>query len=358
MNQKLTAILGLLLALSLVSCATAQETTTPDTTTPDQTQTETPTPDPSPDQPTTPEGDPIEVLMLTGPTGMGAAKLMTDAQEGTTAQNYNFTTVDANDQVSAMLISGEADIAAISTSVAATLYNKGQEIQILAVNTLGVLYLLEKGGEEIQSLADLRGKTIWTTGQGANPEYILNHLLVESGLTPQTDVTIEYMTAQEVATKMATEDKGIAMLPVPASTALLLADDGVREAIDLSAEWTKFTETELPMGAVVARTEFIEEHPEEVELFLEEYKDSIAYMANPQHLSALEGEENPAEMVANFSITPSVAVATKALPKANITYREGAAMQSSLQLYFGILYNANPDSIGGGLPYDDFYYGG
>lgn len=306
---------------------------------------------------TTTDETTLEVVMLSGPTGMGAAKLMTDAQNGQSEQSYHFTTVDANDQVTAMLISGEADIAAISTSVAATLYNKGQEIEVLAVNTLGVLYMLEKGGEEISTMADLRGKTIWTTGQGANPEYILNHLLTQSGLDPETDVTIEYMTAQEVSTKMATEESGIAMLPVPASTALMLKDDGVREALDLSLEWARLAESELPMGAVVARREVIENYPEKVELFLKEYQASIEYMTNLENL-AQGGAGNPTEMVTEFGITPSTAVAMEALPKANITYMDGASMKSNLQLYFSVMFQANPDSVGGGLPYDDFYYGG
>lgn len=294
----------------------------------------------------------VNLVMLTGPTGMGAAKLIADNEAGQTLNPYNVTMLSANDQAVAMLTSGEADIVALSTSVAATLYNKTSDISMLAVNTLGVLYILEKGNDTedaLVSVEDLRGKTIWTTGQGANPEYILHKLLTQAGLDPETDVTIEWMTAEEVSAKMISAESGVAMLPVPASTALCLKDDTVVEAIDLSSEWDRLVGSSLPMGCVVVRNEFLNAHPDVVASFLVDYEMSILYM--------LEEGDDQAQLVADAEITPSVAVAEEALPKANLTFVTGSDMQAMLRSYYVVLYQANTDSIGGGQPYDDFYFG-
>ncbi len=289
----------------------------------------------------------LHLTMLTGPTGMGAAKLITDAQAGTTALDYTVEILEANDQVAALLTSGETDIAALSTSVAATLANKGVELSVLAVNTQGVLYLLEKG-ETITTLEDVAGKTIYATGQGANPEYILNALLENAGLTPGTDVTIEWLTAEEVAAKMVTEDAGICMLPVPATTALMLKDQGIREALNLNTLWAQHFSPVLPMGCVVVRTAFLQEQPQAVATFLEEYEASITYM--------LEEGGDQAQLIADLGITPSVEVATAALPSANIIFHTGRGMKADLELYYSKLFQADPASIGGGIPFDSFFY--
>lgn len=185
--------------------------------------------------------------------------------------------VTENSEATALLSNGEADIAAVATNVASNFYHKTDgSIQMLAVNTMGVLYILEKG-DSIQSMADLQGKTIYATGQGANPEYILNYLLTQNGLDPAADVTIQWLTAQEVTANMLSAEDGVCMLPVPAATALLMKDPGVRQALDLSAEWDAVSSTPLPMGCIVARREFVEEHPEAVDAFLDLYGDSISF---------------------------------------------------------------------------------
>ena len=202
-----------------------------------------------------------DFMVLSGPTGVGAAKLMADNEA---AEFYDkvaaSATVEADNQaVSSALINGDADIAAVATNVAATLVNKNPEsIQVLAVNTLGVLYILEKG-DTVTSMADLAGKTVYATGEGANPEYVLNYLLTENGVDP-ADVDIQWMTAQEVTAQMVSSEDGICMLPVPAATALMIQDSGVREALSLSEEWSTVSDGELAMGCIVARTDYIEEN--------------------------------------------------------------------------------------------------
>ena len=220
----------------------------------------------------------VDFMVLSGPTGVGAAKLLSDNDAGTTLNDYNAEVVTENGQIQTALTSGEVDIAAIATNVAANLAAQSDgSIQMLAVNTLGVLYILDKN-VGVTSLADLSGKTIYTTGKGANPEYILNYLLTQNGVDPATDVTIEWLTAEEVSAKMISSDSAVCMLPVPAATALLAKDSAVKQAISLSDAWDELGNGSLAMGCVVARTEFIEENPQAVADFLTEYEASINYM--------------------------------------------------------------------------------
>ena len=225
------------------------------------------------------------IMVLSGPTGVGAAKLMADNEA---AEFYDkvaaSATVEADNQaVSSALINGDADIAAVATNVAATLVNKNPEsIQVLAVNTLGVLYILEKG-DTVTSMADLAGKTVYATGEGANPEYVLNYLL--------------------------SSEDGICMLPVPAATALMIQDSGVRQALSLTDEWSSVSDGELAMGCIVARTDYIEENPQGVEAFLAAYQDSIEYMSNPDNLDAAAG------LVAQYGITANANIAKAAIPQ-------------------------------------------
>ena len=290
-------------------------------------------------------------MVLSGPTGVGAAKLLAD-EEGKSAGRVIVSSDVAaeNKEVTDALVNGDADIAAIATNVAANLYAKSDgAIQVLAVNTLGVLYILEKG-DTIQSMADLRGKTVYATGQGANPEYVLNHLLTENGVAP-AEVDIQWMTAQEVTAQMVSGDSAICMLPVPAATALMMKDQGVRQALSLSDEWDKLGQGSLAMGCVVGRTQFIEEHPETVDAFLDLYGDSITFMSD-EH-----GVAGAAALVGELGITANEQIAQKAIPQCNLTFLTGADMKATLEEYYQVLFQADPASIGGSMPYDAFYYG-
>ena len=290
------------------------------------------------------------LMVLSGPTGVGAAKLMADADAGTPAATVEVVT--DNTQVQNALINKDADIAAIATNAAANLYaQSGGSIQVLAVNTLGVLYILEKG-DTVHNMADLAGKTLYAPSntKGANPEHILNHLLEGNGVDP-ADVTIEWLTPQEITAKMTSSDGGICMLPVPAATALLVKDSSVREAISLSDAWQDLEGSPLPMGCVVARTEYIEQNPQGVEAFLSAYEASIDYISDPANSA------DASALVARYEFAPNDKVAAKAIPQCSLTFVTGQEMKTTLEDYYTILFQVEPKSIGGGLPYDSFYYG-
>ena len=300
----------------------------------------------------TPTTDLPDFMVLSGPTGVGAAKLMADNETAADEDKViaSATVVADNQEVNDALISGNADIAAIATNVAATLSAKTDgAIQVLAVNTLGVLYILEKG-DSVNSMADLAGKTVYATGQGANPEYVLNYLLTQNGVDP-ADVDIQWMTAQEVSAKMTSSEQAICMLPVPAATALMIQDSSVRQAVSLSDEWDALGQGSLAMGCVVARTEYVEENPQAVENFLTAYEASINYMKDEANA------DQASQMVAQYEITPNAKVAAAAIPQCNLTYLAGQEMRSTLEQYYQVLFQADPAAIGGSMPYDSFYYG-
>ena len=341
-NRLLALALGLVL---LCSCTPKASTPTPG---PDPTAVPTTTPDPE-------TSIPVKVAMLKGPTGLGAAKMMEDTTpvEG---YEYQFEVYSDPTQVVAAL-QGEVDIAALPTNLASTLYHKTDGgIQLLALNTYGVLYILEKG-DSIRSVADLEGKTIHAYGQGANPEFVLNYLLEENGLDPETDVDLRwYASTDEVTTLMASGEGEVCMLPVPAATGLLMKKDEIRSALDLTEEWEAVgAEGVLTMGCLVARTGFVKEHPQAVEHFLTEYEASIAFMSDPANL-ALSSNDNPALLAEKYGIVPNGDVALRAIPNANLCFVTGADMMVGIQGYYQVLFQADPKSIGGSIPDGDFYY--
>lgn len=290
------------------------------------------------------------VVGLVGPTGVGLVGLMQDQEAGNTQVDYTFTLETAPDSVVAKVSSGEVDIAAVPTNLAVSLYNKTNGgVKMLAINTEGVLYVVENG-ESITSVADLKGKTIYSTGQGANPEYVLRYLLTQNGIDPDTDVTIEFLTEnEELAAKLAKGEAEVALVPEPLCTTVLTKNEALRVALSASDAWTETgADSTLLMGCVIARTEYIEAHPQAVATFLSEYKASIE--------RAKSDIPGTAELCEQFGVIAAKAIAEKALPRCNLTFLSGADMKPAIEGYYQVLFDANPKSIGGKLPDDAFYY--
>lgn len=337
MKTLLAAVLAGALSLSLAACSG------PKTAKPTQ-------------QPTQEvfQGEDVRLAVLSGPTGIGAAKLLTDSDKDDTVNHYTYTVASDNNEVVAGLTAadGEYDIAMVASNVAANLYNKTQgDVNILALGTQGVLHILEgSNGTAIQSMKDLKGKTIYATGQGANPEYILRHLLTENGLDPDKDVEIVFADATEISAKLISGEIETAMLPVPAATAAIAKSQGsVRDAIDLTSAWNDLDNgSQLIMSAVVARADFLAEHPQAVDAFLEEYEASVTYVK--------ENPEQAGQLVADLGIAPSAAIAQKAIPQCNLVFLSGADMKPAISGYYEVLYSIDPTAVGGKLPDDNIYY--
>lgn len=296
----------------------------------------------------------MNIVALKGPTAMGMTSFMEQVESGAiTDYGYDFSIVAAVDEVTPMIVKGEADIAAVPANLASVLYNNTQGgVQVMAVNTLGVIYIVGTG-EEISSAEELKGKTIYASGKGATPEYALNYILSENGIDPSADVTIEWKSEHaECLSALLADEDAVAMLPQPFVTTAQMKNDKINVMMDLTKEWDKLQEgkeqpSALLTGVVVVRKEFAENHPEAVAAFLEHYEESVAFVnAN---------NEEAAELIGKYEIVPAE-VAKKALPACNITYIDGEEMKEKLSGYLGVLFEQNPKAVGGALPSDDFYY--
>lgn len=286
----------------------------------------------------------IRIAALKGPTGMGMVKLA-DKQN---YPNYTVSIEASPDALNPRIISGEVDVAAVPVNLASVLYNKlDGDISVLAVSTLGVLYVVE-AGSEVNSVADLAGKTVYATGQGATPEYILNYLLDKNGVAGSVEVNYVGEHAA-LATMLADGSAEIGMLPEPNVTSTLAGNDDLRIALNLTEEWNKVCSTELVQGVVIARKSFVNEHPEAIEQFLREYEKSSAF--------ANENIDEAAKLIVDVGILGNVEIAKKAIPNCNISFSKGEAMHKAVEGMLAVLFEANPKSIGGKLPDKDFYYG-
>ena len=290
----------------------------------------------------------IRIGSLKGPTTMGMVKLLSDNEAGLTAVKYESTVVANATELMPLFLRGELDVLALPVNAGAVLYNKSQAgATLLAVNTLGVLYIVEKGGETVQSVADLKGKTIYATGKSTTPEYALSYLLAENGLDIATDVTMEWKSeASEVVAQMATLDSAVALLPQPFVTVAQTKVEGLRVALDMTAEWANVGST-LITGGLIIRTAFLNEHPEAVKTFLEEYAASTQYVN--------ENVEEAAALVEQY-IGVAAGVAKKAIPACNIVCMTGEEMKAAAEKYLTVLFELNPDAVGGAMPEESFYY--
>ncbi len=287
---------------------------------------------------------PMNVVALSGPTGIGMAKLAADGKEN---GKYNVTFASAPDEITGLIVNGEVDVACVPTNLAAALYAKTNgSISVTAVTTMGVLYLLDKTGE-IESIADLEGKTVGATGQGSNPEYILNYILAENGLTVGENVNVNfYGEHAELASLMISGEVDIAMLPVPFATQVEGKIEGIN-VLNLQDEWNKVCDTALAQGVVIVRNEYLENNKEQFDAFLDDLKASTEYAVNDV--------EGAAQLCGDLGIIAQE-VALKAIPYCNLTFSEGAEMKATVSAFLQVLFDANPKATGGSLPGDEFYY--
>ena len=289
----------------------------------------------------------INIACMKGPTGIGMIKLIADSDEGKTENKYNYSIVGTADEIATKLLKDELDIAAVPCNLASVLYNKsGGEIITLGINTLGVLYIVE-AGDSITSVNDLKGKTIYSTGQGTTPEYTLRFLLSSAGLDPDKDVDIQFKSeAPEVLAALKQDNTAVAMLPQPYATVALNNDENMRLALDVTEEWEKYCDDTVVTGVLVARKSFIKDNKDALKSFMTEYKASTTY--------ANTNVDETAALLEKYDIFKA-AIAKKAIPYCNVTLITGEEMKTKAMSYLKVLLNENPASIGGKLQEGMFY---
>ena len=326
MKKGISLLLAVLLVLSLVACGANTDETASDTKTV------------------------VRMATLKGPTGIGTAKLWADDDAGKAKNDYTVTLCTDPTEVLNGVVEGSYDVAAVPLNMASVLYNKlNGGVQILAINTLGTLYMLAT--QELADISALEGKTIVTAGQGATPEYVLNYLLEKNGLTDK--VTVEFKSEHaEVATLAAAagaDEQTVYMLPEPNVTATLIKNQALKTVLDVSSAFESASGVSLAMGCIVAKKEFVEQNQAAIDAFLTEYKASVEYTAT--------NLDDTATLCETYGIIPKAAVAKQAIPRCSITCVTGADMQKIAMENLNVLLAANPKAIGGALPADDFWYG-
>ena len=316
MKKALIICLSLILTFSMIACAKTQQNN---------------------EQP----AEPVRVAALAGPTGMGLAYMMQDMQDRYTVELFT-----APDQVTAKIINGEVDIAAVPINLASVLCKKTEgKVNVIAINTLGVLYVLENGNT-INSIADLAGKTIWSTGEGSTPEYILNYLLEANGLTDS--VKVEYISDNaELIAKLADGSAEVALLPEPHVSIATAQNENVRVALKVNDLWSEKNDTKLLQGVYIVRSDYLASNKEQVDAFLKDAAESAKKVVS---------EEDAAAVVVAQGIIGKEPIAKRAIPNCNITLITGSEMKVSVSAMLKVLFDANPKSIGGAMPGDDFYY--
>ena len=290
----------------------------------------------------------VRIGALKGPTSMGMAQMLKDTADGNS--NYQFTIAGAPDEIMALLVKGELDVAAVPSNLASVLYNNTNGgVKVAMINTLGILYVVE-AGDTVNSVADLKGRTVYSSGKGATPEYSVDYILSQNGIDPETDVTVEFKSEHtELAAALQSGTADLAVLPEPFVTTVLAGNDNLRVALNLNEEWDKVSDgSGMVTGVLVVRSEFAEQHPDELTALLEAYEQSVNFV-----------NENPAEAAAIIEQNgiAKAAVAEQAIPKCNIVFISGNEMRTKVEGFLEILFDMNPKAVGGALPGDDFYYG-
>lgn len=293
----------------------------------------------------------VRVGSLKGPTSMGLVSLMDKASKGETANVYEFTMAGKADELVGKIANGDLDIALVPANVASVLYNKTQgNVTVLDINTLGVLYVVASD-DSITSMADLKGRSIYMTGKGTTPEYVMNYLLKGNGLST-SDVDLQFKSeATEVASLLKEDSSAIGVLPQPFATAACIQNPDLKTVLDLTEQWNllnKDTGSMLVTGVTLVRSDFLRENQAPVAEFLEEHAQSALF--------ATEHVEEAAELIAAQGIVEKAPIAQKALPYCNIMCLTGQEMKDALSGYLSTLMEQDPKSIGGQLPGDDFYY--
>ncbi len=292
----------------------------------------------------------IRVGGMKGPTSMGLLFLQEKDAKAEAIEDYEFKMVTAADELLPLMIKGEMDIALVPANVAAILYQKTEgQVSVIDINTLGVLYMVS-GDAGIQSVNDLKGKTIYLTGKGTTPDYVLNYILSANNMLEE--VKLEYKSeATEVAALLAEQPEAIGLLPQPFVTVACMQNDKLQVVLDMNEEWTRLQGEDgsrMVTGVTVVRNEFLEKYPNAVKNFLQEHKES----AEAINKDAKKG----AELVVNAGIIAKAPVAEKAIPKCNITFIAGEEMKQALSGYLEVLFEQNPTAVGGKLPEDGFYF--
>ncbi len=351
-NRIFALLLAAVMALGLVGCRSTADPTTAPSTEPSTAASVEPSTEPSVE----PSEDPvvpanIRIAAMKGPTALGLLELMQRSDNAETTDSYEFTLAGAPTEVTGDIIQGNFDVAVVPTNLVATLYNKTEgKVKLVANVTLGTLYLVTTR-DDISSVADLADRTVWSTGQGSTPEYAINYILGAAGISDS--VTVNYAEeASEVAGLFASGECDTAVLPQPFVASLLKQNENVHVALDLTEEWQAVSSngSGLVMSGVLVQQAFIDEHPDAFKRMMADYEQSVRWVTDEANIDGAAG------LAVSYGIVGAAPIAKAALPECNIVFESGESMKMLSSGFIQVLFESNPQSVGGQLPGDDFYY--
>lgn len=289
----------------------------------------------------------INVMVLPGTTGLSLVKLLED-QPGLGGVAADYSVIKTPELMTARIIAGEADIAALPTNTAAILYNKGVAVQLAAVTNWGVNYVIGRDAS-VRTWADLKGKDLALTGRGATPEILFRHFAAANGVNPDADVRVQYCQTAAELTQLALAGRAdLAVLPEPWVTEALRKDPSLKVLLDFQAEWRRLEKRDesYPQSCLVIRADLAKTGNRAVQEFLRLAAEASDWVnAHPSEAGRL----------AEKYVQISAEAARDAIPRCNLRFVEASRAQAEIDYYLRRLFAFDPQSVGGRLPDARFY---
>lgn len=297
---------------------------------------------------------PVTVAVLAGPSGIPSAYLVENVPSLSGAEIVYEKYAAAN-LLLPKLIKGEVDVGFLPPNVAAKAFtsSNGALVQ-LGVAGNGMISLISTDSA-LSRFEDLRGKTVAVAGQGATPEYVLRYILAQKGIaigSGQDAVDLDFSIPNvEIAAAVISGKVSYAVVPEPFSTVATEKSKGaVRRVFDLQAEFSAAGAPvkTYPMTLIVANAQFAKQNPQFVRAFQQAYNEAQQWTKeHPQEAGVLVEK-------ADLGLTASVV--EKAIPFANFTYLAPKESKAPLEALLKVFLDFAPESIGGALPAEDFYF--
>lgn len=293
----------------------------------------------------------LRVATLRGPTGMGMVQLMEQGPAIAKGVTASYEIVGTPEVMVSRILGGDVDFASLPVNLAAKLYNSGVAYKLAAVNVLGVLYLVSDQ-TDVHSVRDLKGKTVYLTGKGANPDFLLRYVLSRNGLEPGKDVTLDFRYDQvELSSLMIAGRVHLALLPEPFVTQVVEKNPRDKVVLRFEDAWKAALgrDVPLPQGCIVVRAKTELAHPQAVREFLDAYHKSVEWV-NSDHIQA-------GTLIAKYKMGLGAKAAASAIPRMSLVYQPANQARSSVEEFLSVLLHFAPQSIDGRLPDSGFYLG-
>jgi NitT/TauT family transport system substrate-binding protein len=290
----------------------------------------------------------LAIATLKGPSSMGMVKLI-DSLESAESPNIVVEILNEPIQVRKMIIDGSADFAILPTTMAALIYNKGLEYQLIAVPVWGTLYLFGSD-TTITNWEHLIGKRVHVMAKGMTPDVLFRYLLEKNGINPESDLKLDYSfpTHIDLANAIASGQANLGVISEPMVSLAMHKNKSIKPIFDLNYEWQKSLNMPIPQTALLVKKGIAVNHPEIVEQLLVSYEASSKWVN--------QYPDSAANLIIKHKILPNYEVAFNAIPRSNLKFVRAKGITMQVEEYLRVFYQMNPDIVGGKIPDENFYY--